>query len=240
MRLIALILTLVTALATAPSAYAQNMGQLISPILTIDREALFERSQLGQRVSSDLEAESNALSEETRQIEAELEAEEQALTAQRSTMTPEDFRAAADAFDARVVQLRNDRDATQSEFVQRFETAQRDFYNQIGPVLGQIMQARGAVVLLDNRSVLLAANAIDVTDDAVALIDATFGDGDEPQPEGSEGAVDPAPDAPVEGGDEAEVPSDAPTDGGEGSVEPSPEAPADAATPEAPRPQPRP
>lgn len=183
MRLIALILSLVTVLSVAPPVMAQNLGQLVSPILTIDREALFEQSRFGQRVSSDLDAESAALSEETRKIEQELEAEEQALTDQRDSMTAEEFRAAADAFDARVVQLRNDRDAAQSDFVRRFETAQRDFYNRIGPALGQIMQQRGAVVLLDKRSVLLAANAIDVTEEAIALIDETFGEGSNLVPE---------------------------------------------------------
>lgn len=195
MRLIAFILSLVAVLALAPGAQAQNMGQIVSPILTIDREALFDQSQFGQRVSSDLEAESKALSDETRKIERELEAEEQALTDQRSTMTAEEFRSAADAFDARVVQLRNDRDAAQSEFVQRFETAQRDFYNRIGPALGQIMQQRGAVVLLDKRSVLLAANAIDVTEEAIALIDETFGEGEDLLPDTPD---DTAPDAPDE------------------------------------------
>ena len=67
--------------------------------------------------------------------------------------------------------------------MRRFETAQRDFYNRIGPALGQIMQQRGAVVLLDKRSVLLAANAIDVTEEAIALIDETFGEGSNLVPE---------------------------------------------------------
>lgn len=194
MRVLILCLSLMAAALAAQAGFAQDMGQVVSPILTIDREALFERSRFGQRVSDDLEAESQSLSEETRKIEQSLEDEEKALTEERASLTAEEFRAAADAFDAKVVQLRSDRDTAQSDFVKRYENAQREFYNRIGPVLGQIMQRRGAVVLVDKRSVLLAANAIDVTEDAIAMIDSTFGEGEDLL---QRGETDPAPDAPA-------------------------------------------
>lgn len=173
---------------TAP-AQAQTLGQLVSPILTIDREAIFGLSQFGQRVTAELEAESQALAEETRKIEQELEAEELDLSERRATMTPEEFRALADAFDEKVVELRADRDAAQTSFLQRLEQAELEFYTRIGPVLGQMMQERGAVAILDKRSVLLSINAIDVTQAAISRIDAVIGAGasaEDGTPDGSE------------------------------------------------------
>jgi Skp family chaperone for outer membrane proteins len=177
MTLKAVFFACAVAIGASMPAAAQQLGQVVSPILTVDREALFEQSEFGQRVSAGLEAESARLSAETREIEQALEAEERRLTEQRDTMTAAEFREAADAFDEKVVQLRSDRDAAQAEFLNRLESAQRDFYNRIGPVLGQIMQQRGAVVLLDKRSVLLAINGIDVTQDAIEAIDGSLGDG---------------------------------------------------------------
>ncbi len=179
MKLLRLFFVIALLALPAGQTAAQSLGQVVSPVLTIDREALFTRTEFGQRVSQDLETESDALSEETRKIEQALEEEERSLTAKRATMSPEEFRALADAFDEKVVALRTDRDAAQQNFVQRYEDAQRSFYNRIGPILGRVMQDRNAVVILDKRNVLLSVNAIDVTDAVIARIDAELGDGTE-------------------------------------------------------------
>ncbi|MBV7379494.1 OmpH family outer membrane protein [Maritimibacter dapengensis] len=200
MRLMSLVFSVALLAGFAGPAGAQSLGQVVSPILTIDRDALFADTMFGQRVNDQLEAESNALAEETRGIESALEKEERALTVQRETLTPEEFRALADEFDEKVVALRNDRDTAQQNFVQRYEEAQRSFYNQIGPVLGRLMQERGAVAILDKRSVLLSVNAIDVTEEAVERIDEELGDGsdaaatDNPAPALDVTPVTPAPD----------------------------------------------
>ena len=51
------------------------------------------------------------------------------------------------------------------------------FFAAALPVMGQAMQDRGALVILDRRSVFLALEALDVTDDFIARIDAALGDG---------------------------------------------------------------
>lgn len=177
MQILRLVFVLALLALPVGQASAQSLGQVVSPVLTIDREALFTGTEFGQRVSQDLETESDALSEETRKIEQALEEEERSLTAKRATMSPEEFRALADAFDEKVVALRTDRDAAQQNFVQRYEDAQRSFYNRIGPILGRVMQERSAVVILDKRNVLLSVNAIDVTDAVIQRINAELGDG---------------------------------------------------------------
>lgn len=177
MRLIFVCLALLIGAGASAPVLAQQLGQVVSPILTIDRDALFQRSRFGQRVSDDLERESAALSDETRKIEQALEEEEKILTTRRATVSATEFRTLADAFDEKVVQLRADRDEAQANFLQRYDSAQRDFFNRIGPVLGRMMQERGAVALLDKRSVLLSISAIDVTEAAIARIDEALGDG---------------------------------------------------------------
>lgn len=159
------------------AARAQDFGRVVSPILTLDREKLFAGTLYGQRVNRELEQASTAMAAETRSIETALEAEEQALTEQRATMEPEAFRELARAFDDKVQALRAEREQAEADLVAQIEAAQADFFTRIGPVLGQLVRERGAVLIVDRRAVLLAATDVDITSAAIARIDAVLGDG---------------------------------------------------------------
>jgi len=54
---------------------------------------------------------------------------------------------------------------------------QRRFYEAAFPVIGQLMQDMGASVILDKQTIILSLQRIDVTDQAIARIDAAIGDG---------------------------------------------------------------
>ncbi|MBV7409792.1 OmpH family outer membrane protein [Maritimibacter sp. DP1N21-5] len=173
------LLALVLAVGTqaASPALSQSLGQVVSAVVVIDRDALFSGTAFGQRVNEELDSERASLAEETRKIETALEQEERALTEERANLTQEEFRAKADEFDERVQALRTDRDRAQTTYVQKYEAAQRDFYARVGPIIGQLMTDRGAVVVLDKRMVLLSNSAVDVTEEAISRIDAVLGDG---------------------------------------------------------------
>ena len=151
-----------------------------SPVLTIDSERFYRDSAFGQRVLRDIETRTRALSEENRALEAELEAEERELTAQRPNLTPEEFRALADAFDAKVQSIRRDRDARTRAVADLLDDNRERFLEGAAPVLEDIMREAGAAVVLEVRSVFSSANVIDITDTAIARIDATLGDGTAP------------------------------------------------------------
>lgn len=158
-----------------------------SPILTIDQERLYADSAWGKRASAYLSDESVRLSAENRELEAKLVAEEKDLTDARPTMDPEVFRKAADAFDARVVDLRRTQDA-KARAIARISDAERQrFYAAALPAMGEVLRQRGAVVVLDSRAIFVSIEAIDVTDEMIAAIDTTVGAG--------ENAPDPAPEA---------------------------------------------
>lgn len=188
--------------ALATPAQAQQLGEVVSPILTLDREALFSGTLYGKRVNAELEAASNELAAETRRIEAQLEAEERELTEQRATLPVDEFRALADAFDDKVQALRDERESAQEEAVRQIETAQANFFNRIGPILGQLVRERGAVMILDRRAILLTAADVDITQAAIARIDAVLGDGEvpggDPTPRPSAPELPDAPGAPVD------------------------------------------
>ncbi|MFK7744007.1 MAG: OmpH family outer membrane protein [Roseobacter sp.] len=164
----------------APVVWAQPLlrTQIESPILTIDSESLFEESAFGQSVIATLEARGAALAAENRAIEAELATEEKELTDLRPTITPEEFRPLADAFDAKVQQTRQAQDTKTRELNAALENQRVVFLNAAIPVLEQIMREANAAVVLERRSIFISSSVVDITRLAIDRLNASLGDPD--------------------------------------------------------------
>lgn len=171
-----LALLLCLLLAGASTATAQRAG---SPVLVIDQERLFSESAFGQRIQAEIERRSESLAAENSEIEADLIAEEQRLTELRDETEPEAFQKMAAAFDDKVRRLRRDQDAKARKLARFDETARQRFLSLAAGPLSQLLRDRGAVALFDRRALILSLEAIDVTDAAIARIDAAIGDGSE-------------------------------------------------------------
>lgn len=182
-------------LAAVPSP-AQETTAPASPILTIDQERLYGQSLWGKRAEAEITAESQALQAENNRIEAELTAEEKSLTERRPTMPAPDFRKLADDFDQRVTGIRTAQDRKAREIAARRDQARQDFFNAALPVMADLLRARGAVAILDNRAVFVSARSIDATDDMRQRLDEVLGAGpDRPAPPADQsqpGATPPA------------------------------------------------
>lgn len=176
-----------------------------SPILTLDQELLFVDSAWGRRVTAEIESASAELQAENRRIESDLSAEEQSLTERRATMEPEAFRAEADAFDTKVTAIRSAQDAKGRNIAGLRDEERQRFLAAALPVFGEILRERGAVIVMDKRAVFISANAIDVTDEMIARLDVSLGDGskapDDPPADPSGTTRDPAPVADQTGND---------------------------------------
>lgn len=180
--LLAAVLIALGGAAPLPSM-AQDLGVVRSGILVVDPERLFEGSALGQKMLADHQARREALATENQQLVAELEAEEQRLTDIREETSPEEFRALADAFDDRVQQIRADSERRVRDLERDRERLPVEFLGRVDQIILDIMRDSGGVVLLDQRSVILRAEAVDITDRAIARIDEAFGDGTVPEDE---------------------------------------------------------
>lgn len=146
-------------------------------ILTIESDRLFADSAFGQRVLRDIEAQQSILLAENRKIEAELAAEEKRLTELRKDMTPEDFRAVADAFATRVQEVRQEQDAKARSIGEMRERQQAVFIQAADPILLALMREAGATVILERRAVFFSAESVDITNLAIQRLNRTIGDG---------------------------------------------------------------
>lgn len=148
-----------------------------SPVLTINEVALFTGSAWGQRVQAELERRSRELAAENDRSYDELAAQEDELTTLRATLSPEEFRQRAEAFDTHAESVRAERQAALRALNDFAESERQDFFSAAIPVFADIMTEREAVVILDQRMVFVSADAVDVTRMLIDRIDAQVGAG---------------------------------------------------------------
>lgn len=148
-----------------------------SPILTVDQEALFAASDWGKRTQRVLEEEGGKIEAENERLAAQLSAEEAKLTEQRGTLDPAEFRKQAEAFDIRATEVRRQRAQVVQELNAWAEADRVAFYRAALPLMGEMMQERGAVAVLDRRTVFVSLDAIDLTQDLVTRLNKDLGDG---------------------------------------------------------------
>lgn len=164
-----------------PASTTENNQQPLvvvqSAILTVESEQLFLGSAYGKRVMREIQEASVALAEENRTIEAELTAEELELTQKRAELSAEEFRPLAEAFDEKAQRIRAEQTAKANEIRNRPEQARLEFLRLSQGVLVQIMRDNRALAIIERSSLLLFADAIDITEFAISRIDAVIGDG---------------------------------------------------------------
>mgnify|MGYP001812811199 FL=1 len=159
---------------TGGSVTAQEASlNLPPPILTIDQDRLFQETRLGARSAEAIETEVATLAAENAQIESDLVRREQELTERRPTLPPAEFRALADAFDVDVQLIRDAQDEKARELTRLRDVARQTFFNDVAGIISDIVRERGALVVLDRRDVFLSADRIDITDEAIARVNAT-------------------------------------------------------------------
>lgn len=156
---------------------AQDTGTVRSAILTIDSDRVFAESLFGKRIAVELQAKRSALEAENGARQAELEQEERDLTQKRSELAPEEFRVLADAFDAKVQRIRAEQGSKAQDLQAQLEVARRRFLEAARVALGGLMQESGAAVLLEQRSVFMSDNFIDISQVAIERINESLGDG---------------------------------------------------------------
>lgn len=156
-------------------ADAASMAKAL--ILTVDQDRLFAESDWGKRTQRVLEEEGGKIEAENERLAAQLSTEEATLTEQRGTMDPAEFRKQAEAFDTRATEVRRQRAQVVQDLNAWAEADRTAFYRAALPLMTEMMQERGAVAVLDRRTVFVSMDAIDMTQDLIRRLNADLGDG---------------------------------------------------------------
>lgn len=170
----------VAAPSALPTTTVPGPGDLAenAPILTLDLDILYVNSAWGTRAQAQLEAEGAKVAAENERLTRLLSSEEAALTEQRATLDAARFRELAEAFDLRATRIRRERAQAVQDLNSWAESDRAAFFRDALPFMGQIMQERGAVAVLDRRTVFVSLDAIDVTQQLIEMLDDRIGDGE--------------------------------------------------------------
>lgn len=188
-RAVCLIVALGLAVPVMPAVAQDSLPS--AAILTLDQDRLFIGSAFGKAALAREEAATRDLAAENVRIEQALETEEKDLTTRRATLPAAEFAALAAAFDTKVEEIRTAQDAKSRAIALRRDEDRQRFLQAAVPVLGSLLTEKGAVAILDKNAIILSLSAIDVTEAAIARVDAALGDGSTLPP--PEPPAEPAP-----------------------------------------------
>lgn len=156
----------------AQAQQAAASVQASVPFRILNETRLLNESRLGQEVLARIDRARQALEDENQRLFDQLEAEESELTSLRATLSPDEFRTRAEAFDARVEEIRAERGQASDDLARRSEAEAQRFFDAALPVLVQLMTDEGLVALLKPETVILGTEWLDITDAAIARLDA--------------------------------------------------------------------
>ncbi|EEE37956.1 outer membrane chaperone Skp (OmpH) [Rhodobacteraceae bacterium KLH11] len=125
----------------------------------------------------EIEAESALLAQENERIVAALSQEEKELTEKRATLPAEEFRPLAEAFDKKVQSHRDSQRAKLDLLARQGEEARGQFFEMAQPILIELLREYGASIVIERATVVLSSDVSDITEAAIARIDAAIGDG---------------------------------------------------------------
>jgi Skp family chaperone for outer membrane proteins len=167
---------LASVVSIAPAALAERAGSQAGAAIVVNTGRLIQTSDVGRDMTSKLNAIQQQMATELQPERTRLQSEQTAL--QTATQGKSEAQIRADAalsarinafqqmggqFQAHAESLSNDFEYTQSATLQ-------DFMTQIQPIVREVMEARGAAVVVASNAVVVSSPTADATDDIVARL----------------------------------------------------------------------
>lgn len=167
---------LVLSVTLASGSFGQTTYPTVfpQPVLVLDKDALFIRSDLGKSILATELRNRELVLTESNSIANSFEHEEQQLTEKRLGMSADAFKVLSDDFDARVQDMRAAQLGKDLALQKDAETNRRRFFTLAVPYLSRIMLKYNASAILDQRSLLLFNKDMNITTEAIDLLDEAF------------------------------------------------------------------
>lgn len=150
----------------APAVQAQGLSYSVageSQVLVLDIRRVLNESNAGQLILEKYKAAIIALNNEFNILQTQLIAEEQELRDLRSSMEVREFVKLAESFDQKSTQAREEyrlrKQAIDDELNENTDRLARI----LSQYAGEVMEEKGATVVLMKNQVIVSSNAIDIT-----------------------------------------------------------------------------
>ena len=147
-------------------ALSQNLSSDVKPniqMLVLDIRKVLTESSAGQFILDRYKKEIIALNNEFNILQTQLIAEEQELRDLRPTIDVGVFVKLAEAFDKKSTQTREEYRARKQSIDDRLNEYTDRLARKLSPYAGEVMEEKGASVVLIKNQLIVSSNAIDIT-----------------------------------------------------------------------------
>ena len=168
------VLIFICVLLTQPLLASENSG-----VFTVDMAKLLRFSEYGKSIIAANNIARQNLQNENDNLEEKLLLEEKELSKLRETLSTDEFRPKALDFDKRVTIIREEQGRKEENLIKINRNQEAEFYKKVYPLLYELLLKRGGSVLFDQRNIILWNNSVDITDEAIKLINQVFGNGEQ-------------------------------------------------------------
>ena len=147
-------------------------------LYTVDMTKLLKSSDFGKNIISRNNLARQQLQTENDKLERKLLAEEKILSQLRTELSADEFHPKALAFDEKVTRIRAEQGEKEKDLNIKARKEETDFFKIVYPLLYELLLERGGLVLIDQRNVILRDNSVDLTNDAIDMINSVYGSRD--------------------------------------------------------------
>ena len=151
------------------------LGSEESGLFTVDMGKLFRSSDFGKSIILSNNQARQELQDENVELETKLLSEEKELSEQRKILSLDEFRPKALEFDKKVSIIRTEQSKKEENLKNKARIEEAEFYKRIYPLLYELLLEKGGLVLIDQRNAIFWDSSIDITDDAIKLINQVLG-----------------------------------------------------------------
>lgn len=152
------------------------LSEAITTVYTIDMSKLLKQTLIGKKIIAEDNIARQNLQSENDELEENLLFEEKELSDMRKTLTLDEFRIKAQEFDKKVTIIRTEQGQKEQYLIAENRKNENDFLKKIYPLLYGLLSEKGGLILLDQRNAVLWDSSVDLTIDAINLIDRVLGD----------------------------------------------------------------
>ncbi len=161
----------VLALLVAAPGSAQQVATPAQPpnqaVLIVDHDRALNESAPGKALRAALQERRAAQLQSSATLDKAMEAEETEIARIRDRLSREEFEVRLQEFDQKVRQARRDNQIAIQTMQAEFDAARRKLVQALNLILRDILQERGATVLLNAQTVIMARGEVDVTNEAI-------------------------------------------------------------------------
>ena len=185
-RIIACLFVLLAFVAASPDSRGQARTQALPAvsIAVLDYQSVLKDAKAAQAIRQQIDGYRERYQDEIEQEERTLRQEEQELKRQRTLLTPEAFDERRQAFERRVIEVqRLAQDRTRS-LDRSMNEAMSMLQATVIEIMEELSRKTGVNLVVDKSAVMVAATALDITDQVIEQLDRRLPTVEVPKPGG--------------------------------------------------------